>query len=84
MNGNREDFCRELLDDDHDCGAIDPEGVAARFVSYFGLPGRPTMPVLKALLEDAGFGAVSGAHLDSSIPCSTRPTRSSARRCASR
>lgn len=65
MSNTREDFCRELLDDDLACGSIDPEGVAARFVSYFGVPGRPTMPVLKALLEDADFGAVSGAHLDS-------------------
>ena len=65
MSKSRVDFCRELLDDAHDRGAIDPEGVAARFVSYFRLKGRPTMPVLKALLEDAGFGAVSGAHLDS-------------------
>ncbi len=65
MIANREDFCRGLLDDDLARGAIDPEGVAARFVSYFGVSGRPTMPVLKTLLEDAGFGSVSGAHLDS-------------------
>ncbi|MYC06784.1 MAG: ImmA/IrrE family metallo-endopeptidase [Chloroflexi bacterium] len=65
MSATRDDFCRELLDDDHGRGAIDPEGVAARFVSHFGVPGRPTMPVLKALLQEAGFGAVSGAHLDS-------------------
>lgn len=65
MNANREDFCRELLDDDLARGTIDPEDVAARFVSYFGVSGRPTMPVLKTLLEDAGFGSVSGAHLDS-------------------
>ena len=65
MSNTREDFCRELLDDDLACGSIDPEGVAARFVSYFGVPGRPTMPVLKALLEAADFGAVSGAHLES-------------------
>ena len=65
MSASREGFCRDLLDDDHDRVAIDPEGVAALFVRYFGVPDRPTMPVLKALLEDAGFGAVSGAHLDS-------------------
>ncbi len=65
MSASREDFCRDLLDDDHDRAGIDPEGVAARFVSYFGVPDRPTMAVLKALLEDAGFGTVSGAHLDS-------------------
>jgi len=65
MSASREDFCRELLYNDHDRGEIDPEGVAARFVSYFDVPARPTMPVLKALLEEAGFGAVSSAHLDS-------------------
>ena len=65
MSATREDFCRELLGDDLDRGAIDPEDVAARFVRYFRVPGRPTMPVLKALLQDAGFGTVSGAHLES-------------------
>lgn len=62
MSKSREDFCRELLDDYR---TLNPEGVAARFVSYFGVPRRPTMPVLKALLEEAGFGIVFGAHLDS-------------------
>ena len=65
MSASREDFCRDLLDDDQYGETIDPEGVAARFVSYFGVPARPTMPVLKALLQEAGFGTVSGAHLDS-------------------
>ena len=65
MSASRENFCRDLLDDDLAIGNMSPEGVAARFVSYFCVPGRPTLPVLKALLEDAGFGAVSGAHLDS-------------------
>ncbi|MDE2803261.1 MAG: hypothetical protein OXK21_10320 [Chloroflexota bacterium] len=65
MSATREDFCRELLDDDLACGSIDPERVAARFVSYFGVPGRLTMPVLEALLQEADFGSVSGAHLDS-------------------
>ena len=62
MSKSREDFCRSLLDDDR---TLDPEGVAALFVSYFGVSSRPTMPELKALLEEAGFGTVSGAHLDS-------------------
>ena len=43
MNRNREDFCRELLDDDLDRGTIHPEGIAARFVRYFGVPDRPTI-----------------------------------------
>ena len=62
MSKSREDFCRNLLDGDR---ILDPEGVAARFVSYFGVPSRPTMSELKALLDEAGFGFVSGAHLDS-------------------
>ena len=65
MSATREDFCRDLLDYDHYGETIDPEGVAARFVSYFRVPTRPTMPVLKELLQEAGFGTVSGAHLDS-------------------
>ena len=65
MSMSREDFCRGLLDDDLAHRIRDPEGVAARFVRYFGVPGRPIMPVLKALLEEAGFGTVSGAQLDS-------------------
>ena len=37
----REGFCRELLDDDNSLrDSIDPEGVAARFVSYFGVPDK--------------------------------------------
>ena len=62
MSKSREDFCRELLYDDR---PLDPEGVAARFVSYFCVPRRPTMFQLKDLLDEAGFGTVSGAHLDS-------------------
>ena len=65
MSETREDFCRELLDDDLAHRTLDSEGVAARFVSYFGISGRPAMPLLKVLLEEAGFGTVSGAHLDS-------------------
>ena len=65
MSATREDFCRDLLVDDQTREALNPECVAARFVSYFGVPGRPTMPELKSLLEEAGFGTVSGAHLDS-------------------
>ena len=64
MNGTREDFCRTLLDD-HPHKALDPETLAARFVSYFDVPARPTMDELKALLKRAGFGEVSGSrHMD--------------------
>ena len=65
MSKGRENFCRDLLDDDLVRGNMSPEDVAARFVNYFGVSGRPTLHELKELLEDAGFGSVSGAHLDS-------------------
>lgn len=58
------DFCRTLLEDGLTREEPDPESVAARFVRYFGLSGRPTMAALKSLLEGAGFGMVNGAHLD--------------------
>ena len=64
MNGTREDFCRTLLDD-HPREALEPEGLAARFVRYFDVPARPTMDELKALLKRTGFGEVSGTrHMD--------------------
>ena len=64
MNGTREDFCRDLLDD-HPQKALDPETLAARFVRYFDVPARPTMGQLKTLLKRAGFGEVSGSrHMD--------------------
>ena len=64
MNGTREDFCRTLLDE-HPRDALDPEGLAERFVRYFDVPARPTMEELKGLLKRAGFGEVSGSrHMD--------------------
>ena len=64
MNGTREDFCRDLLDD-HPREALDPECLAARFVRYFEVPARPTIEQLKALLKRTGFGEVSGTrHID--------------------
>ena len=65
MISTRENFCRKLLDDDaipHQ--TLDPEALAARFVRYFDLPARPSMEQIKALLRRAGFGEVSGRHLD--------------------
>ena len=64
MNKTREDFCRDLLDDDPR-EALDPETLAAHFVRYFDVPARPTMDELKALLKRAGFGEVSSSrHMD--------------------
>ena len=64
MNRTREDFCRELLDDDCPRETLDPERLAARFVRYFNVSGRPDMDELKAMLKEAGFGEVSGRHLE--------------------
>ena len=65
MNGTREDFCRRLLDDDSPQYTLDPERLAARFVRYFRVSGRPSMRELTGLMEEAGFGTVEGRHLDS-------------------
>lgn len=59
MNGTRVDFCQDLLDDAL-VRRLDPEGVAARFVRYFNVSGHPTMDELTALLEQTGFGTVTG------------------------
>ncbi len=64
MNRTREDLCRILLDA-HPSEALDPERMADRFVRYFGVPTRPTLDELKALLKRTGFGEVSGTrHMD--------------------
>ena len=65
MNMTREDFCRSLLDDDSPQYTLDPERLAARFVRYFRVSDRPSMPELTGLMEEAGFGTVEGRHLDS-------------------
>ena len=64
MNRTREDFCRGLLDDDYPLRTMEPELLAARFVSYFNLSGRPTMGELKVTLKEAGFGEVSEWEMD--------------------
>ena len=65
MSRTREGFCRKLLDDDSPHRTLDPEGIAARFVRYFRLSGRPAMDELRVMLRRAGFGEVTGRHLDS-------------------
>ena len=57
-------FCRDLLDDDPDGQALDPETLAARFVDHFGLSARPTLAELTDLAERAGFGTVREGHMD--------------------
>ena len=60
----REDFCRELLDNDSPSETLDPERMAARFVSYFDVSPRPTLDELRVLLSRAGFGEVSDREMD--------------------
>ncbi len=57
-------FCRDLLDDDPDGQALDPETLGARFVDHFGLSARPTLEELTALAERAGFGTVQEGKMD--------------------
>ena len=64
MSRTREGFCRKLLDDDSPHRTLDPEAIAARFVGYFRLSGRPAMEELRVMLRRAGFGEVTGRHLD--------------------
>ena len=64
MNRTRDDFCRRLLDDDSPYDTLNPEDMAARFVRYFQLSGRPTLDELRVMLREAGFGEVSDREMD--------------------
>ena len=65
MTKTREDFCRSLLDDESlPLDSLHPERMAARFVRYFNLSGRPTLDELRVLLRRAGFGEVSDQEMD--------------------
>ena len=59
--------CRTLLDDDSPLYTLDPERLAARFVRYFRVPGRPSLRELTILMEESGFGTVEGRHPDSML-----------------
>ena len=57
-------FCRDLLDD-HERGILlDPETIAARFVSWFGVSAFPSLDELTGLAERAGFGTVLEGKMD--------------------
>ena len=58
-------FCRDLLDD-HERGIrLDPETVAARFVSWFGVSAIPTLDELTDLARRTGLGEVlEGKRMD--------------------
>ena len=64
MTVTLDDFCHKLLDDELFLERLEPERVAAAFADYFRLSGRPTVAGLTALLQDAGFGTVSGRELN--------------------
>ena len=64
MTKTKEDFCRELLDDESPRETLDPERMADRFVRYFKLSARPTLDQLSAMLSRAGFGEVSDREMD--------------------
>ena len=64
MTKTKEDFCRELLDDESPRETLDPERMAGRFVRCFKLSARPTLDQLSAMLSRAGFGEVSDREMD--------------------
>ena len=58
-------FCRDLLDDHEQGVRLDPETVAARFVSWFGVSDTPTLEELTGLAERTGLGTVlEGKQMD--------------------
>lgn len=64
MTRTLQGFCRSLLDDGFPRRASDPEHVAGAFLRYFGIRGRPDLEGLEQLLGRAGFGEVTGRHLE--------------------
>ena len=58
-------FCRWLLESLPLRRTLNPEWMAAAFVDYFGVSCRPTLEELTLLLKRAGFGHVTGRHLES-------------------
>ena len=58
-------FCRDLLDDLEQGNGLDPETVAARFVSCFGVSAIPTLDELTGLAGRTGLGEVlEGKQMD--------------------
>jgi len=49
-------FCRDLLEDHEQGVRLDPETVAARFVSCFGVSAIPTLDELTGLARRTGLG----------------------------
>ena len=65
MRPTLQSFCRRLQEGLPLRRTINPEWMAAAFVDYFGVSLRPTMEELTLLLKRAGFGHVTGRHLES-------------------
>jgi len=58
-------FCRDLLEDHEQGVRLDPETVAARFVSWFGVSDIPTLDELTGLARRTGLGTVlAGKRMD--------------------
>ncbi|MDE2937404.1 MAG: ImmA/IrrE family metallo-endopeptidase [Chloroflexota bacterium] len=58
-------FCRDLLEDHEQGIRLDPETVAARFVSWFGVSAIPTLDELTGLARRTGLGEVlEGKRMD--------------------
>jgi hypothetical protein len=60
-------FCHNFLEDEGIDKPLNPEGMAGRFVDYFGLSVRPTLDELTGLLEEAEFGTVYGLPLEDGL-----------------
>ena len=63
MTRTLDDFCDELMTGDVPMKRMEPEGLAAEFTAFFGLPARPTLDELAWVFERAGIGKVSPARL---------------------
>ncbi len=64
MTETLDGFCRDLLEDHEQGVRLDPEIIAARFVSWFGVSDIPTLDELKTLMRRAGFGEVEERDLE--------------------
>ena len=58
-------FCAWLKSNLSRRRTLNPEWMAAAFVDYFSVSLRPTLEELTLLLKGAGFGHVTGRHLES-------------------
>ena len=63
MTRTLEEFLDELMADEQPLERLEPEGLAAEFAAFFGLPGRPSLEELTDRFERAGIGKVSPARL---------------------